>query len=541
MAWMSQEGRILLLVLLDAASAENFRFILDIENRLDPSWRYSSHKVGTRIQCASMCYRETDHRCSYFGYKNHECHLIDALNREECSVEDCIDNGMKIYKMNVEKPETTTTTTTTIEPTTKAETTVMIETTTTTVVPTTTTTEITTTTTKGTTSTTESPTTTTPPTTKGTTSTTEGTTITTEGTTSTTEGATTTTEGTTTTTEGATTTTEDPTTTTEGTTTTTEGSTSTTEGSASTTEGTTTTTEGTTSTTEGTTTTTEGTTSTTMVTSTTTESGFVCEPPNGAEAEVKCPQASFLLNVLGSQFFSQQKETVADISATVISISHEDFRAIFGESGGLPCQFTCRSFSLCDIPIQTEREKMKFRIDAAWPDKICRIVKIFGRGGVHPLTCLCWYNKCMFYFNRRSPFYRDVLAPSCSRFKDMLVSEKDEELIFFSVDGGLTINAYCVADDYVIYEFKWCVIDNRVVAIILHCRKLLDPGIVKRTLNATSDDAHVLVDCGSKTALQKMFLEDAGKTITRTIFQCLELDADELVEVDTGDAKNAVG
>ncbi|KFM66600.1 hypothetical protein X975_20142, partial [Stegodyphus mimosarum] len=198
------------------SEGEHYNFRLNTTNILDPEWVYAEHSVDTKIQCASLCFQESE-SCFYFGYKNRECKLMtESVDERVCSVDTCSNPGMKIYKLKREEATTKAPekeTTTTDAPTIPTTTTAAVTTTTTTDVITTTTTEPTTTSTTTeadtTTTTTTEPTTTTEAGSKTTTVTEPSTTSTTERdtTTTTTTKPTTTTEPTTTSTTTITTTT----------------------------------------------------------------------------------------------------------------------------------------------------------------------------------------------------------------------------------------------------------------------------------------------------------------------------------------------
>ncbi|KAG8190109.1 hypothetical protein JTE90_026679 [Oedothorax gibbosus] len=299
--------------LASSGIADQFKYSLDIRDKMDPVWIRSDLSPVSRIECAHLCFKQS---CKYFGYsEGRHCHLLeDSVDEEQCADGECSSPGMKIYKLReIEQPTTTTEEiTTTKEPTT-----------TTTEKPTTTTTEEPTTTTEEPTTTTEKPTTTTQ----------EPTTTTENPTTTTEEPTTTTTEKPTTTTTEATTTTEEPTTTTaeSPTTTTTEMTTTTTTEEPSTT---TTTEQPTTTTTLATTT--EG--------DTTTKDPWSCAPGDGGMSVNASCLDTQLLNALGSRspFFGDVLSPKCyDFNENIYDASKEEVKRFLSLDGGLTLNAKC--------------------------------------------------------------------------------------------------------------------------------------------------------------------------------------------------------
>ncbi|GBN81374.1 hypothetical protein AVEN_44200-1 [Araneus ventricosus] len=147
----------------------------------------------------------------------------------------------------------------------------------------------------------------------------------------------------------------------------------------------------------------------------------------------------------------------------------------------------------------------------------------------------------------KSPFFGDALSPKCYDFKENIYDKsKDDVYYFFSVDGGITINAQCPGKHDVIVKYSLCVIDAHIPAIVLHCSPIKEPDRILDIFNTSSEPMKdALVNCDSKAAFQKMFFKDAdGKgVVTRVIYQCILFDVpDDELDSTLGDSKpDAVG
>ncbi|CAL1266700.1 unnamed protein product [Larinioides sclopetarius] len=142
----------------------------------------------------------------------------------------------------------------------------------------------------------------------------------------------------------------------------------------------------------------------------------------------------------------------------------------------------------------------------------------------------------------KSPFFGDALSPKCYEFKENIYDKNiDDVHYFFSVDGGITINAQCPGEHEVVVQYSLCVIKAHIPAIVLHCSPIKDPDRIKEVFNVTSEPMKdTLVNCDSKAGFQKMFFKDAdGKgVVTRITYQCLLFDVpDDEVDSALGDKK----
>ncbi|XP_055950484.1 mucin-2-like isoform X1 [Argiope bruennichi] len=142
----------------------------------------------------------------------------------------------------------------------------------------------------------------------------------------------------------------------------------------------------------------------------------------------------------------------------------------------------------------------------------------------------------------KSPFFGDALSPKCYDFKENIYDKDiDDVYYFFSVDGGITINAQCPGKHDVVISYALCVIDAHIPAIVLHCSPIRDPDRILDIFNTTSEGMKdTLVNCDSKAGFQKMFFRDAdGKgVVTRVIYQCVLFDVpDDELDSALGDNK----
>ncbi|GFS29494.1 uncharacterized protein NPIL_205411 [Nephila pilipes] len=141
-------------------------------------------------------------------------------------------------------------------------------------------------------------------------------------------------------------------------------------------------------------------------------------------------------------------------------------------------------------------------------------------------TILCPTNEfILMALGSRSPFFGDALSASCTNFRKQIYSEEKTTYVFFSIDGGLSLNAQCPRETDIITEFTLCIADSHVTAITIHCSSLIEPETVTEVYNATSDEyKHTLVSCGHSAAIQGIQLMDAGNgLVTRVVLKCISI------------------
>ncbi|GFS29496.1 hypothetical protein NPIL_205421 [Nephila pilipes] len=123
-----------------------------------------------------------------------------------------------------------------------------------------------------------------------------------------------------------------------------------------------------------------------------------------------------------------------------------------------------------------------------------------------------------------SPFFADLssLNATCNDFQKQMYSDEESMYVYFG--NGPSLNARCGGDLDVITKLSFCVTDNRVSSIAIHCSPLFEkPGKFKVLFNATSDGhKHSKVSCGGFSGLHGVqFMEAEEGKATRAVFTCI--------------------
>ncbi|KFM66299.1 hypothetical protein X975_11215, partial [Stegodyphus mimosarum] len=94
---------ILIIGLINLSANGQYEFSLNFSGRLDPDWVYAEYSVGSKIECASLCFKDSE-SCFYFGYEANKCKLLtNSVDENICSTDYCDFPKIKIYKLKREK------------------------------------------------------------------------------------------------------------------------------------------------------------------------------------------------------------------------------------------------------------------------------------------------------------------------------------------------------------------------------------------------------------------------------------------------------
>ncbi|XP_035206908.1 uncharacterized protein LOC118181812 [Stegodyphus dumicola] len=94
---------ILIIELINISVNGQYEFSLNFSGRLDPDWVYAEYSVGSKTECASLCFKDSE-SCFYFGHEANKCKLLtNSVDENICSTDNCDFPKIKIYKLKREK------------------------------------------------------------------------------------------------------------------------------------------------------------------------------------------------------------------------------------------------------------------------------------------------------------------------------------------------------------------------------------------------------------------------------------------------------